>query len=457
LQRLVAAAHKLAPGKDVADDVGRARNDPAYRIGRIEHRQLVVRGKDGDDPDNAQPTGPDGRYKHRQPRFAETADHAAADVHHAAGEVNRADPADAHHAEGDHVPVGGVGARNVDAQKLRAEEQADRAHRQADGERGHDAAPVDLPDALVFAGAEILARKGDGGLGDGVHAVVNEGIKARGRGVARDGARAEGVDRALDDDVRDVEDNARKSGGKADRNDLPGLIFIEAQLAQTQTAEPLSPEQEQQYKREGNVLRDDGRNGNNRHVEPEDNHEQQCQKHVHNAGDREIEEGPFGVAEGAQHGRAEIVDEGGGHTEKIDAQVLRRQRQHVARRLHEPEQRRGEPQPQHQHHDAEDRTERDGAVDGAADVLVLAAAEVARDQDVRADGQADEGSDQQVDECGGGTHRRERAAARELADDDDIGGVEQQLQDAGQHDGQAELQQRPQNGALGHVKHVGLG
>ena len=63
----------------------------------------------------------------------------------------------------------------------------------------------------------------------------------------------------------------------------------------------------------------------------------------------------------------------------------------------------------------------------AGDMRLVPAAEISGDENVDADGNADERADEQVDE------RRRRAdgskgrAAVKFADDNDVGGVEQQL------------------------------
>ena len=82
---------------------------------------------------------------------------------------------------------------------------------------------------------------------------------------------------------------------------------------------------------------------------------------------------------------------------------------------------------QQEDHDAKPQTQHDRGVHGAGDTLVVPAAEIAGDKDIDADGNADKRADEQVDErCRRADGGKGRAAVK-FADDNDVGGVEQQL------------------------------
>ena len=103
------------------------------------------------------------------------------------------------------------------------------------------------------------------------------------------------------------------------------------------------------------------------------------------------------------------------------------QGQNVLRRIHQAEQGTGQEKAQQEDHDAKPQTQHDRGVHGAGDALVVPAAEIAGNEDIDADGNADERADEQVDKrrcrADGGKGR----AAVKFSDDNDVGGVEQQL------------------------------
>ena len=91
---------------------------------------------------------------------------------------------------------------------------------------------------------------------------------------------------------------------------------------------------------------------------------------------------------------------------------------------------------------------------GFMQVLRVARAVVPRDQHVRADRKADENIDKQVDQRAGGAHRRERRMADELADDDDVGRVEKELQQARKHQRDRKDQDLAEQRPVAHIDFI---
>lgn len=58
-----------------------------------------------------------------------------------------------------------------------------------------------------------------------------------------------------------------------------------------------------------------------RHIHLHDDDEEQIQDDIDDAGEEEIEQRPLGVAHGPQQRCAEVIEHGGGHTGKVDAQI----------------------------------------------------------------------------------------------------------------------------------------
>ena len=103
------------------------------------------------------------------------------------------------------------------------------------------------------------------------------------------------------------------------------------------------------------------------------------------------------------------------------------QGQNVLRRIHQAQQGTGQEKAQQEDHDAKPKPQHDRGVHGAGDALVIPAAEIAGNEDVDADGNADERAGQKIDERRGRADGGKGRAAVKFADDNDVGGVEQQL------------------------------
>ena len=90
----------------------------------------------------------------------------------------------------------------------------------------------------------------------------------------------------------------------------------------------------------------------------------------------------------------------------------------------------------------------------ALDGIVVAAADGVRDDDVRAERDADEKVDDEADDRAVCAHRRDgdcARIAREVADDGDVRGVEELLQDRRGRDRQGKERQLIPDGAVQHV------
>ena len=291
----------------------------------------------------------------------------------------------------------------------------------------------------------------------GVHGRVGKGGDVGGGGVRGDHVRAEGVDAALHHDVRDVENDGLKPRRKADLDHAERLVRMQADLPELELRRALLTHKADEDEHDGDILRNDGRNGDARNVQLTDDHEEQIQENVQHAGNGEEDERALRIAVGAEDGGGEIVDQRAGNADEIDAQIEAGQRQNVVRRVHPFEHRRGKEETEQERHHAQNEAQGDGAVDGTLDAHVVAAAGIARDQNVDADGNADERAGQKIDERRGRADGGQRRAAREFADDDDVRRVEQQLQNARQRQRQGKHQDLRQKRAVQHIKLVVFG
>ena len=203
--------------------------------------------------------------------------------------------------------------------------------------------------------------------------------------------------------------------------------------------------------RRRDALRYDRRNSDARDVEVQIDDEEEVQHDVDDPGDREIEERTARVPDRAQHGAAEVVYHHRRHAEEIYDEVERREAEHLGGRLHDY-------QDFAREDDADERQEnpaRDGeehrSVHRLGERLLLLRAVVARGEDVRPYRDADEEVRQQPYERRVRADRRERVVPRVASDDDDVRGVEEQLQNARKHQRHGEEQHLWQDGAAAHI------
>ena len=92
---------------------------------------------------------------------------------------------------------------------------------------------------------------------------------------------------------------------------------MEPQLPPLQAALVPPPQQMQHDQQRRQPLGDDAgqRHAVRRHVALDD--EEQVQRHVQHPRQRQVDEGPLGVAGGAQHAVAEVIEGHGRHTEGV--------------------------------------------------------------------------------------------------------------------------------------------
>ena len=426
--------------------MGRAGDHPGDRVGQVQHEQAVGRGEHRVDPDHPQPAGASQGDQGGGDGGAHPADHPAGDVHQAAQQVGQADDVDAVQPVGDDGLVGGV-----DGQQLLAEQDGQPAQRRADDRHDEQAVPQDEGDALLFAGAHVLAGKVEGGLVDGVHGGVDEVFDVGRGGAARHRQGAEGVDGGLDQHVGDGEHHALDAGRQAHPDDLQQDGGADLQLPEAELVAGVRLHQAAHHQEGGQVLGQGGGQGHARHIQVEGHHKKDVQAGVGDAGGGQEKEGPLGVPDGPQDARAKVVDHHGGHAQKDDPHIEHRLVQQVGRGVHPAQQGGQQGDARQDQHRAAAHRQQQGGVDGVVDPLPVLGAVAAGHDHAAPDGQAQKQVDHQAVQRGGGPHRRHGAAAGELPQHDDVGRVEQQLQDAGGHQRDRKAQQAARQGAAAHI------
>ena len=205
-------------------------------------------------------------------------------------------------------------------------------------------------------------------------------------------------------------------------------------------------------------LRDDRRQRDARHVHVEHDHEEQVQHHVDDARQRQVDQRAARVADGAQHRGAKVVQHVDRHADEVDLHIERRQRKRFLRRIHPDQECLRHEEAEYRQHDAADQAGEDRRVHRVRHALVVVRAERPRDDDVCANRQPQKEVDDHVDQRARRADRRlcGDAVLGKLADHDDVRRVEQQLQNAREHQRQRKQENLGQERAARHV-HLAMG
>ena len=164
-------------------------------------------------------------------------------------------------------------------------------------------------------------------------------------------------------------------------------------------------------------------------------HEDQIQHHVDDAGEGQIDQGAFGIAGSPEDGGAEVIEHGEGDTGKVYPHIHGGKGQYVGGGAHEPQEILAEDHTNQCQNTAADQSGGDGGMNRPVDGLKLMAAQTVGNGDTGTYGQADEEVHHQIGEGIGGTYGCHGNTAAEPAYHHQIGGVEQKLQHTGEDNG----------------------
>ena len=287
-------------------------------------------------------------------------------------------------------------------------------------------------EVLADEGRQRHRKAGDGKEGK----ALELGIGA----AARHGVRAEGVDVALDDDVRKGNDGILHTGGQAEVNNLLEHGQMEANFAQAHAVDRVIVAQAEDAQAEAHELRDacGQRGGPDAPMEHTD--KQQVERDVHKRRQDQVIQRVAAVSHGLQDADAEVIHDDGYGARKIHPEIVDGVRQHVRIRLHEAQQLRRERHAEHRQHDARRQAEGQRRMDGRLEFLVVLRAVVACDDDARADGDAVEKADEQEDQTAGGADGSIGVLIQEAADDKGVSCVVELLENVSEQDRQGKKQ-----------------
>ena len=406
---------------------------PADGVADVQHERCAVQLEDGGDPHQTQQAAAHKAHHHGQHAVAKAAQAAGQRVHDAAQQIGAADHPQALISGGNDRRI-----RGVEVQQPGACQHCAAAQHHAGDDGAQQAVEDNAVQVLVLACAHVLAGKGHRCLRKGVHGGIDEALQiGRGRTACHHRG-AEGVDGRLDDHVGQAEHGALQTGRQADEQDLLQGTHVESQMMQIQMQSALLLHQHPCHHAGGDGLTDDGSQCHACHAHGKANDKHQIQHHIDDACRRQTVQGTLGVAHGAQQCRAEVVQHGHGHSDKINFKVQRREIDHILRAAHQLQQAPGRKEPHHSQQHAADKAQRHRGLHRVLHTALVLCTKTACGHHVCAQRKPHEQIHQQIDEGAVGAHCRQCGAARKAAHDHHVRCVEQQLQDAGscQRDGE---------------------
>ena len=152
---------EFSHGDDNAQEMYAGRDDPGDGIGPVDHIHRVIGGvlEQHGDPYKTQGAGANQRHDHGQHGVADAPQGPHARVHEAAQHIGHG-----HDLQPDQSGLNDGRAGGVQGEQLGTEEVGKTTQGQAQHQHAALHPNQDLPDAVVVAGAHILAGEGDIGL-----------------------------------------------------------------------------------------------------------------------------------------------------------------------------------------------------------------------------------------------------------------------------------------------------
>ena len=301
------------------------RQQPAYRIGYINAQgAVVVYLEHRHYPENSEAARAAKRDYHRRDRAVERAQTSAEYVHKSAEEVGEGRVDHSLHTEGDDLLlVRRAVVGKEDAEKRFTKGVGHYAERDADDEDEREAVVAGLLDSLDLHCAEVLTREGQGGVVEGIERDIDESVDRARCAVAGNADLIEGVDRGLNDNVREGEETALNSRGDTDLYDLSEEAARDTHMAQIELAFVVKSGKAENNEDGGEVLRDDRSKRDARDVKVEDDDEEHIAGYVYGSREHKEVERALRVALGAQKCGTVVIDHLRGHTEKDYAHIKR--------------------------------------------------------------------------------------------------------------------------------------
>ena len=276
------------------------------------------------------------------------------------------------------------------------------------------------------------------------------------RRAPRHNDRAKSVDRRLNYDVRQGKDDPLNSGWNSDAKNLQydGAVESFLQFRPFDSKLVCFPNQAAHYKVRRYCLRDNRSKRHARHVHLKDDNEDQIENYVDYARDGKVIKRPFRIALCAKKRTPEIKDKHGNTAGKVHGDISRAKPQNLAGSLHPNQELFRKDYPDNGKRRAPKNAQKDGVMRRLTEILSVAGSEIKRRERIGANRQPNKEIRYQIDERACRTDGGERMLAREISNDNHVGGVKEQLQNARRHERERRHKQLRQNCPRRHVDTV---
>ena len=186
----------------------------------------------------------------------------------------------------------------------------------------------------------------------------------------------------------------------------------------------------------------------------EENDQNQIQHNIHRTGDCQKDKRTARIADGTQNRRTKVVYHRCRHAAEVNLHIKRRLTDDIGRRIHPAKEGPRAGKAYDTDTDtADDRQQHRGMHNLMHAAFVFGAEKPCRGN-IGTDRKPDEQIDDQIDERACGADSGKRRASGKPSDDNDIGGVIEQLQDAGQHQRYGKEHELWQQRPLTHIDFV---
>ena len=284
-------------------------------------------------------------------------------------------------------------------------------------------------DAVLASGAVVLTHQRRGGKAQGVDDHPVDGVDLPPDGPGGDGVRAEAVDGGLNQHIGEGIHQRPQRSRDADAQYFGGVKGIQTDLPEIDMHHAVGAQKVPEGGNGADVLGEDGRPCGAGDAQMQVDYKDNIQHDIGERSGHQIPERTPGIADGAQNGGTGIVEHVADHAAGIDAQVRLRHADGLIRRVHGAQHRACQSENNDGQHQSQDERQGNSGMHGLAQLVLAPCAVELCGNDGDAGGDADEQSDEEVNQgCGSAADGGKRQLADKASDDNRVNGVVQKLE-----------------------------
>ena len=301
---------------DEIENFGKAGQRPGAWVQQIQRRDGVEVRKERVHPCHTEHAGAQDHKDGRHHGFAQPARGGDRAVHKGGDAVGQTHDGNTLHPGVDNVRLGGK-----EREKLPPESKQPAAQHQPHAKAVGQADEVAFLYAVDLACAIVLAHKAGAGHIKRRHGVVDHGVGVGSSRVALNHQRVKRVDARLDEQVGNGKNGVLQTGGHAQQQDAPGHAKVQLDGVQVQRVAVPHFGQRVQDQPGRHALRNGAGQRHAHNVELTDDDKKQVEHDVQSTCDGQINQRLFGIADGAEHRIAEVIQRQRRHAQEVHTQV----------------------------------------------------------------------------------------------------------------------------------------